>query len=142
MNKEETDKLNLNIEDTVVVNVSGDDSVIVSFIQSLYTDDENTQQAKIGVDKCFDLIEKEGFKNPVNVIVDLRPMGNKSHISPDAREIYINFVKDQRIGKVAVIGSSDAQTSIANFILSFSSELQTKLAWFSEEKEAQYWLSH
>ena len=142
MNKAQMEEMKLKVEDTVVVNMDGTDLMIVSFLKSIYGDDENTAQAQSGVDKCFAMIEEKKLENPVNVIVDLRPMGNKSHISPDAREIYINFVSDPRIARVAVLGSSDAQTSIANFILSFDQKLKDKLAWFSQEEEAKYWLSH
>jgi len=141
MNKDMMNEMKLKVEDTVVVNVVDNDLMIVSFLESIYGDDENTAQAQAGVDKCFSTIEDNHLESPVNVIVDLRPMGNKSHISPDSREIYINFVADPRIARVAVLGSSDAQTSIANFILSFDSRLKDKLAWFSEETEAKYWLS-
>lgn len=142
MNEDQSDKIHLAVEDTVVVNVLEEGVLIVSFLEALYDDYRNAVQAQKGVDKCFDIIEKQKYVNPVNIIVDLRPMGDKSHISPDAREIYVNFVRDSRIGRVAVLGSSDAQISIANFILSFDDALKSKLAWFSEEDEAKYWLSH
>jgi hypothetical protein len=136
---DQPETLNLKIEDTVVVNSSNGNLLIVSFLKSIYDDKKNTQQAQVGVDKCYAMIEEKQYKSPVNVIVDLRLMGNKSHISPKARDVYINFVSDPRIGRVAVLGASDAQTSIANFILAFDQKLKEKLAWFSSEEEAKNW---
>ena len=141
MDKDSQEEMNLKIEDTVVVNVDDSDIFIVSFLEAIYEDEDNYKQARSGVNKCFSLIEEKKIDHPVNVIVDLRPMGNKTHISPSARDIYINFVADARIKKVAVLGSSDAQTSVANFVLSFDGKLKNKLAWFSEETEAKFWLN-
>ncbi|GIK84126.1 MAG: hypothetical protein BroJett025_07480 [Patescibacteria group bacterium] len=132
--------MQLKIEDTVVVNADKNDILIVSFLEAIYDDEKNAIQAQAGAEKCFALIAEKGFSTPAKVIVDLRPMGSKSHISPKAREVYMKFVSDQRIAKVAVLGSSDAQVSIANFILTFTGDLGAKLAWFSSEAEARYWI--
>ena len=67
-------------------------------------------------------------------------MNDKGFISTQARKIYMDFVADSRIKRVAVIGSTDAQISIANFVLSFSGNTKKKLSWFPNEVEAKYWL--
>ncbi len=139
MNKDQS-VMNLKVEDTVVVNVAEKNVLIVSFLEAIYDDEKNTVQAQAGVDKCYSIIEEKKLPTPVSIIVDLRPLGNNSHISPKARGVYMKFVSDPRVGKVAVLGSSDAQVSIANFVLSLNSEMGKKLSWFSNESEAKYWI--
>jgi len=140
MNGDNNPKMKLKLEDTVVVNRDNDGIIIVSFLEAIYDDLDNSTQAQAGVDKCFKFIADEGITGPSKFIVDLRPMGNKAYISPKAREVYMKFVTDSRVEKIAVLGSSDAEVSIANFILTFSKEFKDKLAWFASEIEARYWV--
>lgn len=128
------------IHDTVKVTMDEENILRVTFLEAIYNDELNTLQAQAGITQCFNLIEEKGISEPVKVIVDLVPMQSKGHISKNARDMYMKFVSDPRIEKVAVIGSSDAQISIANFVLSFTGDVKSKLSWFSNELEAKYWL--
>ena len=133
--------LSLEIEDTVVVNADKDNVIFVSFLRNIDDDTENTKQAQSGVDKCYKIISKQGLERPAKVIVDLRPMGNRNNISAQAKELYKNFIVDPRVAKVAVLGSSGTQATITNFVLNFKGEFKDKLAWFSNETEARYWVN-
>ena len=133
--------LSLKIEDTVVVNADNDNILFVTFLKNIADDANNTKQAQSGVGKCYKIISEQSLENPAKVIVDLRPMGNHNHVSPQARDIYKNFIIDPRVAKVAVLGSSGTQATITNFVLNFNGGYKDKLAWFSNETEAKYWVN-
>lgn len=129
-------------KDTVVVNVDADNLLIATFLEPIADNEENKIQAQASVDKCFELIDEQHIAGAINIMVDIRPLGNKAHIAPQAKEVYSQFVSDPRVKKVAVLGSSDSLSLIANFILSFEKlNLRNKLKWFSDEIEARYWVN-
>lgn len=139
MNKDKS-ALHLKTEDTVVVNVAEKNLLMVSFLEAVADDEQNASQAQAGVDKCYTAISEQKLVTPVSVLVDLRPIGNENHISAQAKKVYMSFVADPRIDKVAVLGASDTQVTITNFLLTFTDGIDKKLAWFSNETEAKYWI--
>ncbi len=128
------------IEKTVEVIFDDEGIVRINFLEAIYEDDQNTVQAQAGVDKVIQLLSEKEITEPVRVLVNLVPMHSSGYISKDAREVYVDFVQNKLIKKVAVIGSSDSQISIANFVLTFNVNLRAKLSWFSTEIEAKYWV--
>lgn len=142
MNKNQQNRVHLETEDTVVVNVDADNLLIVTFLEPIADNVQNALQARAGVNKCYDLIEEHRIIDAINIIVDIRPLGSKAYIAPQAKAVYSEFVSDPRIRKVAVLGSSDSLSLISNFILSFEMlNLREKLKWFSDESEARYWVN-
>tara|TARA_Y100000310_G_C20621698_1_gene783680 strand:- start:533 stop:943 length:411 start_codon:yes stop_codon:yes gene_type:complete len=127
------------LNSTFSVFVAGNSIIHVDFFSSPPKGEENEARAILVEKAVKDVLNKDNNK-AYKMRVNILPMG-KTHITNEANQIYRRIAKEGQITKIAVIGQARFQTTVLNYILPFMKMIKNKVKWFSDEHEADEWLS-
>lgn len=110
----------------------------IHIITDIADPDENTRRMEIVKERLFNIFNSDSSKN-YKVIVEILYF-SRGHISPRARQIWIELAKHKQISKSAIVGQNVFLKVAANFIIGAAGRSAT-IKWFNNKEEALKWLS-
>lgn len=132
-------KPDVEIERALSVFTTEPDYLHLKFTVPQEDDADNTREAEIIRDKCLAIFNANPGK-VFKVITDTTELAGRGYVSKGAREIYKDLVKHPQIGKVAIVGETDFQTAVLEFVLFLIHTFNKRISWFKSKEEAMMWL--
>jgi hypothetical protein len=123
------------LEQALKISVDKDNIINLAILELQPNLDDQDIFAKLidrAISKILDENPQKRYKLSVNVIAEEKG----KRFSVNSRKIAVKIVSDERLSKIAVIGSNIISKVIVNFIIKAAGK-GGKMKWFTEKEENQ-----
>ena len=113
--------------------------VYLTFFSNEEASDDNVRATELVIEGAQKALEACGGETCVALVDTVAVPEGVRVVFPESRTLYAKFIADERIQKVAFLGSNDFIASLIGTIGELIGD-PSKIKWFSDVEEAKSWL--
>ncbi|MDD2807695.1 MAG: hypothetical protein PHW95_04225 [Patescibacteria group bacterium] len=128
------------IQKTFKISLEDDNLIVVELLGNVSTAADNVKQAQI-INQTFQNIYHNVENSAFKTLIIMSGLGGGAHYpSPQARQIYLDLLRNEKLKKLAIVAPSPLLRAIMKFII--SGRVKDKpLEFFNSRDQAITWLN-